>query len=138
MSYEFKKLSDVDVVAEPTESANVLIEENGVIKKAPKTAVGGGEITSVLIYCVPDGETYTCTSNVSYAEFESLVNGNQSFDIEVNVKKFNDDGSFNSLVKYRINTITYNASYQYYNLACDRQSAMVGFFEDRIMFTLPS
>ena len=39
---EFKKLSDVEVVAEPTESANVLIEENGVIKKAPKTAVGGG------------------------------------------------------------------------------------------------
>lgn len=38
---EFKKLSDVEVVAEPTESANVLIEENGVIKKAPKTAVGG-------------------------------------------------------------------------------------------------
>jgi hypothetical protein len=39
---EFKKLSDVEAVAEPTESANVLIEENGVIKKAPKTAVGGG------------------------------------------------------------------------------------------------
>lgn len=40
---EFKKLSDVEVVAEPMESANVLIEEDGVIKKAPKTAVGGGE-----------------------------------------------------------------------------------------------
>lgn len=38
---EFKRLSDVEVVAEPTKSANVLIEENGVIKKAPKTAVGG-------------------------------------------------------------------------------------------------
>lgn len=41
MSYEFKRLSDVEAVAEPAESANVLIEENGVIKKAPKTAVGG-------------------------------------------------------------------------------------------------
>lgn len=39
---EFKRLSDVEVVAEPIESANVLIEENGVIKKAPKTVVGGG------------------------------------------------------------------------------------------------
>lgn len=38
---EFKRLSDVEVVAEPAESANVLIEENGVIKKTPKTAVGG-------------------------------------------------------------------------------------------------
>jgi hypothetical protein len=43
MSYNFKSIADVEVVAEPAESANVLIEENGVIKKAPKTAVGGGE-----------------------------------------------------------------------------------------------
>lgn len=42
MAYDFKKLSDVEAVAEPAESANVLIEEDGVIKKAPKTAVGGG------------------------------------------------------------------------------------------------
>jgi hypothetical protein len=41
MSYEFKKLSDVDIVETPSETANVLIEEDGVIKKAPKTAVGG-------------------------------------------------------------------------------------------------
>ena len=41
MSYDFKRLSDVEVVAEPAESANVLIEENGVIKKASKDAVGG-------------------------------------------------------------------------------------------------
>lgn len=46
---EFKKLSDVEVVAEPAESANVLIEENGVIKKAPKTAVGGGETSDLVI-----------------------------------------------------------------------------------------
>lgn len=41
MAYNFKSIADVEVIAEPTESANVLIEENGVIKKAPKTAVGG-------------------------------------------------------------------------------------------------
>lgn len=46
---EFKKLSDVEVVAEPTKSANVLIEEDGVIKKAPKTAVGGGADNFVII-----------------------------------------------------------------------------------------
>lgn len=38
---EFKKLSDVEVVETVSDVANVLIEENGVIKKAPKTAVGG-------------------------------------------------------------------------------------------------
>jgi hypothetical protein len=48
MSYNFKSIVDVEVVAEPAESANVLIEENGVIKKAPKTAVGGGDWDAVI------------------------------------------------------------------------------------------
>lgn len=50
MAYNFKSIADVEVVAEPAESANVLIEENGVIKKAPKTAVGGaGEEADLVI-----------------------------------------------------------------------------------------
>lgn len=50
MAYNFKSIADVEVVAEPAESANVLIEESGVIKKAPKTAVGGagGEADLVI------------------------------------------------------------------------------------------
>lgn len=71
MAYEFKKLSDVDVVAEPTESANVLIEENGVIKKAPKTAVGDSVMKMIYflhgqdnIYLYTDVECTTkCTAN---------------------------------------------------------------------------
>lgn len=39
---EFKKLSDVEIVETPMDTANVLIEENGVVKKAPKEAIGGG------------------------------------------------------------------------------------------------
>ena len=42
MAYEFKKLSDVEIAETPSDTANVLIEEDGVIKKAPKSAVGGG------------------------------------------------------------------------------------------------
>lgn len=51
MAYNFKSIADVEVVVEPAESASVLIEENGVIKKAPKTAVGGGgaEMITVII-----------------------------------------------------------------------------------------
>ena len=39
---EFKKLSEVEVVVTPADTANVLIEEDGVIKKVTKDAVGGG------------------------------------------------------------------------------------------------
>lgn len=49
---EFRKLSDVEVVEAVSNAANVLIEENGVIKKAPKTAVGGvggGETPDMIL-----------------------------------------------------------------------------------------
>ena len=39
---EFTKLSAVEAVAAVSETANVLIEENGVIKRAPKDEIGGG------------------------------------------------------------------------------------------------
>lgn len=71
---EFKKLSDVEVVAEPAESANVLIEENGVIKKAPKTAVGGGltEWDAIIKFtCDPDNEREVCT--LESGSFNSIV-----------------------------------------------------------------
>ena len=39
-AYEFKKLSDVTAVETPSDTANVLIEEDGVIKKVAKKSVG--------------------------------------------------------------------------------------------------
>ena len=46
---EFKKLSAVETVEVVSDAANVLIEENGVIKRAPKTEVGGG-VKRELVY----------------------------------------------------------------------------------------
>lgn len=76
---EFKRLCDVEVVVEPTESANVLIEENGVIKKAPKTAVGGaGEETDMVIaltapfdFAEPTADTTTIT--IESGSLEAVV-----------------------------------------------------------------
>lgn len=70
---EFKRLSDVEVVAEPTESANVLIEENGVIKKAPKTAVGGagGEETDLVINLVAPSDMSIATAETASVSIES-------------------------------------------------------------------
>lgn len=44
MAYGFKNLATVDAVTEAAESANVLIEENGKIKKVPKKQIGGGNV----------------------------------------------------------------------------------------------
>lgn len=43
---EFKKLSAVEAVASVADTASVLIEENGVIKRAPKGEVGGVKVAS--------------------------------------------------------------------------------------------
>ena len=47
---EFKKLSAVDAVETVSETAHVLIEEDGVIKRAPKEEVGGGAPKKELVY----------------------------------------------------------------------------------------
>jgi hypothetical protein len=77
---DFKRLSDVEVVAEPTESANVLIEENGVIKKAPKTAVGGaGGSSAHWVMYTNDGII------ASDGLYEDLENFFVNYDVPVNV-----------------------------------------------------
>ena len=74
MAYEFKKISNVEVVAEPTDSANVLIEENGVIKKAPKTAVGGAGGDSTFVIHGTPGE-----GNVPMMSY-TVMNIDRTFD----------------------------------------------------------
>jgi hypothetical protein len=73
MAYNFKSIADVEVVAEPAEFANVLIEENGVIKKAPKTAVGGGntEWDAIIEYCNTNDEFYM---NVLSGDYQTIYN----------------------------------------------------------------
>ena len=70
---EFKRLSDVEVVAEPTESANVLIEENGVIKRASKDKICGSEAENwdgivdageTTQYGLPTFEHYTPSAGI--------------------------------------------------------------------------
>jgi hypothetical protein len=51
MAYEFKKLSAVEAVESPADTANVLIEEDGVIKKTPFGAFtgSGGDVFVVPV-----------------------------------------------------------------------------------------
>ena len=81
MAYEFKKLSDVEVVAEPTETANILIEENGVIKKAPKTAVGGAGSTADIILVDDEGDLYL--EKGSYADLVAAWNNRTLLNVDV-------------------------------------------------------
>ena len=46
---EFTKLSEVEVVETATDNDKVLIEQNGEIKRVPKTEVGGGAGGNMLV-----------------------------------------------------------------------------------------
>lgn len=45
----FKKLGEVTLAENASDSANVLIEESGEIKRVPKTEVGGGGVKTAVI-----------------------------------------------------------------------------------------
>ena len=77
---DFKKLSEVAKIEEVSDESCVLVEENGVIKRAPKTAVGGnGKYDMVIEYCdldYIDGPYYVKVVSGSYDVLrEKLQNG---------------------------------------------------------------
>lgn len=93
---EFKRLSDVEVVAEPTESANVLIEEDGVIKKAPKTAVGGaggGGISYDAIIAVAGNPYMSC----DFSECDISADTTEILNV---VEKLQNNEIVNVAIKY--------------------------------------
>lgn len=49
MALNFKKLGEVTLVTETTDTTNVLIEENGEIKRVAKTKVGGASTNTAII-----------------------------------------------------------------------------------------
>lgn len=69
MAYEFKKLSNVSAVDSVSDNTNVLIEENGTIKKVSKSAVGEtAEKIISKIAEVPSTTSVTDTTNVLIEE----------------------------------------------------------------------
>lgn len=73
MAYEFKDISTVELVETADDTANVLIEEGGTIKKVPKTEVGGGNKCDMVISIVKD--TFSISNHELYPEDVTITNG---------------------------------------------------------------
>lgn len=98
MSYDFKKLSDVDVVDSPSDTANVLIEEGGVIKKAPKTAIGGvgGDEYDMVIHAML-GDSWSKVNNIDASDY--VISSGTYNDLK---SKMNQDSMLKVLMRYQI------------------------------------
>ena len=77
MALDFKRLGDVTVVDIVTDEANILIEENGVIKKANKSQVGG--MTEVSWSDIKDPPFGTKTEMVEIVPEQSVKGDNIEF-----------------------------------------------------------
>ena len=97
---DFKKLSEVDLTEEVSDTANVLIEEDGIIKRAPKTKVGGASSDSIIKTAIITSSayishvsnvasyaggstTYSCRNMTFEEAYEALTTG-----VLINVKLF--------------------------------------------------
>ena len=79
MVYNFKSIADVDVVDKPTDTASILLEDNGIIKKAPMAAVGGSGMCGLSIVYDNDNDY-----NILYASedlYGTLVEAMNSYQI---------------------------------------------------------
>ena len=111
MAVEFKKLAGVDTVETATDAANVLIEEDGVIKRVPKTEVGGsgGSEPEVVIIDRSGGTEHI--GNVKRKMIDSLDNNVPTiFYLKLNdgiylVSSINPDGG-----QIYFSVVTYDAS----------------------------
>jgi hypothetical protein len=102
---EFKRLGDVEVVEDPSDVANVLIEEDGVIKKAPKTAVGGNGETLDL-YLIINGTPSANTISIAEGSFDALLaayNNNGFTNVRIDLKD-----SYGSSTNIRPTVFIYN------------------------------
>lgn len=72
MDYTFKDMATIDMVETVTDDATVLIEEEGVIKRAPKSEVGGhvsgGETPDMIITVTGNSETKLTSDNYTITE----------------------------------------------------------------------
>ena len=127
MSYEFKSIADVEVVAEPGKSANVLIEENGVIKKAPKTAVGGGDRNYIRITVDMDTNEMTVTDNAY-----NIIKDNPT-SIECDMIHVHD-GFYEYYILYQLSiyedsVFIANNNYQGYSIYSDGSCRYIGSYD---------
>jgi hypothetical protein len=70
MALEFKKLSEVTVAEEVSDAANLLVEDNGEIKRISKKGIGGGSAGGIVVFTYLGDEEWSCSH--TFTEFAEM------------------------------------------------------------------
>lgn len=108
MDYEFKDIATVDMVETVADTASVLIEEDGIIKRAPKSEVGGGTSTGLSI--IYEDYTLKYASDGIYTALLDMLNNCIPVDINIWCR-YVADGDTNGMHKQNISSIDYYEDY---------------------------
>lgn len=108
MDYEFKDIATVDMVETVADTASVLIEEDGIIKRAPKSEVGGGG-TSTGLSIIYEDYTLKYASDGIYTALLDILNN--CIPVDINIWNRYVDGDINKMFKKEISSIDYYEDY---------------------------
>ncbi len=64
---------EAEVLEEASDIANVLVEEDGYLKKVPASVVGGGSCANILTICQDPNNSDNFTANMTFEEFANKL-----------------------------------------------------------------
>lgn len=140
MALEFKKLSEVTTTQTVSNSAKLLIEDGGEIKRVPKSVVGGssGGADGIVTFTLFDSE-YSCSHTFAeFAEmydnltlnmvyFRDLSEGRYYFDTVTRIDPYDSGGSIVNIGDTANNAEYFmiNTSFQFFKDGSIAESAPV-------------
>ena len=73
----YKKITDVESVSSTTETMNVLVEDNGSLKKVPAANIGGGGSSIGGIFVFEEDGNGNYTANMTFEELKNALINNE-------------------------------------------------------------
>lgn len=71
--YNFKPLSEVDSLNEPTSATNILAVDGGKVKQIPASAIGGGGAGNFIVNVAVAADDFSVSADKTFVEMEAAI-----------------------------------------------------------------
>lgn len=141
MSYEFKTLGSVEALTEVPENANVLVEVDGAIKRAPGGALGGSSSSSnggtFVLHKDYDVDNYWFDEGVSLQLYETMRQN-----IYPQIVLIEEDGTglhtFKPAIEVILTDYSASGSGAYLKIVLPANQLVFTFYDDNFNYNVPA